>query len=107
MTQGRLKVTSRRGLQHILEPAGSPGAQPQVLRSSGLALCVDTIALSFPEKQKAHLPGWVRSTSLQTCMSWALCGLHREPHEQVYNLPFELEVSVSDSENEGREGICC
>lgn len=107
MTQGRLKVTSRRGLQHILEPAGSPGAQPQVLRSSGLALCVGTIALSLTEKQKAHLPGWVRSTSLQTCMSWALCGLHREPHEQVYNLPFELEVSVSDSENEGREGICC
>lgn len=28
-----------------------------------------------------------------------------ELQEQFYNLPFELEVSVGDSDNEGREGI--
>lgn len=32
-------------------------------------------------------------------MSWALGGLHGEPQEQLYNPPFELEMSTGDSDN--------
>lgn len=60
------------------------------------ALCV---ASQLSLRDKGRLTGWGgAASSLQTRVSWALGGLHREPQEQLRNPLFELELSVGNSQ---------